>query len=172
MSYKLRDEDYFEIWKYFEDRADNVKEAMFKTLTWTVGFAAALLGFIFVKLTDYDKNNAVLPLRWVVFLAALAGLVICLYSSFTLSEAGKHIRNNWKRARRCEGHVQGLKRILLAGRRREPKSIEIWDRLRIIVILFVIAFVLAGISAWIVPAARQSLPAGAQNQQAAEASIR
>jgi len=42
---------------YFEDRAASIKGAMFKTLTWTIGFAAALLGFIFAKLSDFDTSN-------------------------------------------------------------------------------------------------------------------
>jgi hypothetical protein len=32
-------------WKYFEDRATALKEAMFKTVTWIMGFAAVLFGF-------------------------------------------------------------------------------------------------------------------------------
>src|SRR5687767_10045011 len=98
MSYTLRDEDYLELWKYFQDRADKVKEAMFKTLTWIVGYAAALLGFIFLALTNYDRAKASVPLAFAITLAAAAGLVVCIYSWLMLSEAAKHIQRNWKRS--------------------------------------------------------------------------
>jgi hypothetical protein len=42
MPFELKDEDYLKLWMYFEDRADKIKEAMFKTLTWTIGFGARI----------------------------------------------------------------------------------------------------------------------------------
>ena len=80
MPYLLQDEDYLKLWMYFQSRADDVKEAMFKTLTWTVGFAAALIGFIFVNLTNDDASKATVSLSSVVVIASAAGLIICLYS--------------------------------------------------------------------------------------------
>jgi hypothetical protein len=148
VSYKLKDEDYLKLWMYFQDRADNVKEAMFKTLTWTVGFAAALLGFIFVNLTSYDKLKATVALSGLVFVAAAAGLVICLYSWFMLSESGKHIQANWERADRCGLHVEDLGRIIHGDFEKNRKTMKIWNQLRIIVALFAIAF--SAILVWFV----------------------
>ena len=51
VQFELTREDYLKLWMYFEDRADKVKEAMFKTITWTIGYAAALQGFIFLTLS-------------------------------------------------------------------------------------------------------------------------
>lgn len=80
MPYKLKDDDYLKLWMYFQDRADNVKEAVFKTIPWIVGYAAALLGFIFLILTNHDTTKTAVARSSVVALAAVAGLVICLYS--------------------------------------------------------------------------------------------
>jgi hypothetical protein len=153
MPYRLEDEDYLKLWMYFQDRADAVKEAMFKTLTWIVGFAAALLGFIFVALTNYDASKAKVPLSWLVFTAAGAGIVVCVYSGFVLSESGKHIRGNWRRADRCLRHVPDLVAIVGSEPRTAEKDsddggklLEIWQQLGIIVALFAAAFV--AILAW------------------------
>ena len=47
MAHNLEGDDYLDLWKYFEDRADNVKEAMFTSVTLALGFSAAVFGFIF-----------------------------------------------------------------------------------------------------------------------------
>ena len=99
-------EDHLKLYTYFGDRADKIKEAMFKTLTWSMGFAAALLGFIFAKLADFDSsvssiisaNTKLLPLPWLVMSIAAAGVVVCCYSWLILFESGKHIRKNWDNA--------------------------------------------------------------------------
>jgi hypothetical protein len=114
---------------------------MFKTLTWTIGFASALLAFVFVNLTNYDAMKAKVALTTVVIAAAAAGLVICLYSWFMLSESGKHIQANWDRADRCAKQVKDLERIIHGAKRRTPKTMKIWNQLRIIVVLFAVAFV-------------------------------
>ena len=46
MSLEHDSREYLELWKYVEDRASNVKEAMFNSVTWSIGFAAATLAFI------------------------------------------------------------------------------------------------------------------------------
>jgi hypothetical protein len=139
MPYKLEDDDYLKLWMYFQDRADNIKEAMFKTLTWIVGYAAALLGFIFLILTNYETTKAAVARPLIVALAAVAGLVICLYSWFALSESAKHIQRNWTHAIACGKQVDGLAAILRSGDNKN--TMKIWDQLRIIVALFGLGFI-------------------------------
>lgn len=139
MPFELKENDYLKLWMYFEGRADKVKEAMFKTLTWIIGFAAALLGFISHNLVEFDASKASVPLSRLVIVSAAAGLVICLYGWFMLSESGKHIARNWARAERCAAQVTGLEAII-SGDGKKDHAIRIWNRLRIIVVLFAIAF--------------------------------
>jgi hypothetical protein len=146
MSYRLKDADYLKLWLHFQNRADDVKEAMFKTLTWLVGYAAALLGFIFFNLTNYEAAKARVDLSLVVALASAAGLAVCLYSWFALSEAGKHIERNWENAERCRAKVEGLEKIIHPVADKRRWRVRIWDQLRIIVALFTIAF--GGILVW------------------------
>lgn len=146
MPYKLEDDDHLKLWMYFQNRADNVKEAMFKTVTWIVGYAAALLGFIFLILTNYDTTKATVARSSVVALAAVAGLVICLYSWFALSEAAKHIQSNWAHADACLGQVEGLDAIVRRSDNKQQSTMTIWNQLRIIVALFGIGFL--AVLAW------------------------
>src|SRR5262245_45363913 len=148
------DKDYLELWKYFQDRADKIKEAMFQTVTWTIGFAAALLGFLAVKLTDFDESKAAVAVFWLILITAVAGLFICAYSCFAIHEAGRHIEENWQSAKRCKGQMgkqlqerMQLQEILppaaAKGETEEKKKKfwYIWRQLYVIVALFAIAFV-------------------------------
>lgn len=156
-TYPLNDEDYLKLYMYFEDRADNIKEAMFKTLTWTVGFAAALLGLIFANLINYDRQKAVVPLCSLVIVFSIAGLVICLYSYFMLHESGSHIQRNWNRANTFKKKIANLDALLQADNQGDSGTTgfmkrvrewwsKIWNQLKIIVFLFAVAF--AGTFIW------------------------
>lgn len=155
MQFELSREDYLKLWMYFEDRADKVKEAMFKTLTWTIGYAAALQGFIFLTLVDFDSSRASVRLHWLVGAAAAAGIVICLYSLFALYESGKHLRRNWDRAKRCEAKFNKLDYIVSGLGKSEGSGLEIWQQLYIIVALFAVAF--AAVIIWAISDAQASL---------------
>lgn len=147
MEYKLKGDDYLDLWKYFQDKATSVKGAMFNTITWIIGFAAALLAFIFANLTDYDSSKAAISLSMLVILASIAGLVICLYAFFALGESAKHINNNWDNADRCFHNIAGLREIVFPeGEEKKESVVKIWNQLRIVVFLFSAAFV--GILVW------------------------
>ena len=150
MSFELKEEDYLKLWIYFADRADKTKDTMFKTLTWTIGFASALLGFIFFNLVEFDTSKARLPLSMLVSVSAAAGIVICLYSCFMIFESGKHIQRNLERAESCAKHFTNLDQIL----QREGKkagTMKSWNQLHIIVALFALAFV--AVLVWVLKAA-------------------
>jgi hypothetical protein len=82
----------------------------------------------------------------VVALAAVAGLVICLYSWFALSEAAKHIQRNWTHAIAFGTQVEGLEAIVSSGANKQQNTMKIWDQLRIIVALFGLGFL--AVLAW------------------------
>ena len=140
MSYELQKEDYLKLWLYFSDRADKTQETMFSTVTWTIGFAAALLGFIFFNLVEFDSTKAKLPLSMLVGVSAAAGIVICLYSCFIIFESARHIERNWDRAKRCATKVENLEQIILTATRKTG-AMNSWNQLLIIVALFAIAFI-------------------------------
>jgi hypothetical protein len=154
MKYKVDNEDYLKLWIYFEDRATSVKAAMFTTITWVVGFMAALLGFIFASLANDAPSKAPIELPTLMRLATGAGIVLCIYAFLALRESAKHIRNNWKYADHCLTNIEGLSTIvspsgLELNKRNNPsqqKLWTIWNQLRLLVALFMLAF--AGIFVW------------------------
>lgn len=143
MKYKLKDEDYLNLWMYFQDKAVSVKGAMFNTITWIIGFAAALLGFIFSNLMNFDSSKAEISLSTFVMLASGSGLVICLYAFLALSESAKHIKKNWNYADQCLNSIDGLSNIISPneGKNNKDKIMKIWNQLRIVVLFFTAAFI-------------------------------
>lgn len=108
----LERDDYLDLWKYFESRADQLKEDMFKTLTWVIGFAAAVLGFIVNEFVDLDPAKPLINHKGLAAIFCLVGLALCIYAAFLLSEFAEHIKRNWERAKRCKGEVKGLSYII------------------------------------------------------------
>jgi hypothetical protein len=143
MKHKLEKDDYLDLWKYFDDKATSVKGAMFSTITWIIGFAGALLGFIFVKLADFDLSKASIPLSWLFTSISIAGILICVYAFFALGESAKHIKNNWGYADKiCRDNIEGLREIVLPEKvEKKDKLTAIWYQLGIVVLLFLVAFV-------------------------------
>ena len=153
MEYKLVQKDYLNLWTYFQDKATSVKGAMFNTITWIVGFAAALLGFIFSNFVDFDKSKATISLSMLMVLLSIAGLVICLYAFFALGESAKHIKNNWKYADNCLNKIDGLSEIISTNQVvANQRIIAIWNQLRIVVAIFFSSFVailIWGLYTWV-----------------------
>ena len=149
MKYQLDEDDYLTLWKYFNDKATNVKGAMFNTLTWIIGFATALLGFVSLNLTNYNSDNAVISLPLLMVVSAIAGLFICVYAWFTLQESAKHIQNNWDYANNCRKEIDGLKK-LIKPKKKKTEMMAIWNRLGLIVVFFAIAFLVILILAFFI----------------------
>lgn len=154
MKYKVDDEDYLKLWIYFQDKATSVKGAMFNTITWIVGFTAALLGFIFASLANYDASKAIIELPTLMKLAAGAGIALCVYAFLALHESAKHIRNNWIYADHCLTNIEGLSSIVSSNGLEinkknnlgKQKLWTVWNQLRLLVTLFMLAFI--GIIIW------------------------
>ena len=141
MKYELKDDDYLDLWKYFRSEAAAIKGAMFRTITWIIGFAAALLAFISAIITDFDASKSAVSLATFVIALSLAGIFICLYAWFTLGESAKHVKSNWKYADRCLNNIESLGSIIaLKEKKKKSRSMNVWDRLRIVVFLFLTGF--------------------------------
>ena len=134
---KLEDDNYLDLWKYFQDRADNVKEAMFNSVTWVIGFAAAILAFIFATLVDFNVEALRFKHALSVLGASFIGIVLCGYSAVLVLESKQHIKANWKRAKRCEKEVEGLKQLWdVCGK----AWLEVWTRIFLVVGFFAAVF--------------------------------
>jgi hypothetical protein len=145
MSYKIEDDDYLDLWKYFQERADNVKEAMFNSVTWSVGFVAAILGFIMTTQVNVADLSVAAPKA--VIGVSLIGLLLCVYSWIVVLESKKHIRRNWHYADACKLQVEGLDSILrTAGPGNQPRDSSgplghVWNQVLCVVGVFALFFV-------------------------------
>jgi hypothetical protein len=137
----MQNTEYIDLWKYYQDKAISVKGAMFNTITWIIGFAAALLGFIFAKISNFDCTKAIISLPCLIVLLSIAGIVICLYAFMALGESAKQIRKHWKRADNCWEKIEGIKKIVDKREENEETGIQIWNQLRLLVGVFIIAFI-------------------------------
>lgn len=139
----LKEDDYLELWKYFQTRADQLKEDMFKTITWVIGFAAAVLGFIVNKFINLD-NTLTQPLiinKSLTIVFCIVGLLLCIYAGFLLTEYAKHIKRNWDRSDRCKDKIDGLDELIKGTCScRKGTGIAIWWRIGGIIIAFSLAF--------------------------------
>ena len=150
--YALSDADYFDLWKYFQAQAELLKANMFQSVTWIIGFAAAVLGFILAEFVDFEGSGIAVVNRVVAILFCVVGLVLCLYALFLLSEFAGHINRNWERSDRCLKRVDRLQIIINPHSIRNPRSKkaetprnrdkwgEIWHKIGFVVSLFIIAF--------------------------------
>ena len=146
MTRKIEDDDYLDLWKYFEDRADNVKEAMFTSVTWVIGFAAAVFGFIFAALVNFEGGAVTLKSPRGALGASIIGLVLCVYALLLVREAKGHILANWDRAKRCKVEVEGLETILGPERAKGWLGIQVWTQILIVVAVFAAGF--SGVFVW------------------------
>src|SRR5215204_460878 len=148
--YTLNDHDFVELWKFHEDRADDIKEAMFKIVTLTSGYSASILGFVLLSFVTFDPKNPIISREIAAIGAALIGLVICRYSFVAIREAEQHIQSNWDLARKYKKLMSGFLSLSTPDRSIRPLA----DQLRLVVWVFVFAFFLILIVAsvlWFMP---------------------
>ena len=144
MSNNLTENNYLDLYKYFDEKASKVKGAMFSTITWIIGFAAALLGFMFSKLSESYPVQAALPRSKVIVVLSIAGIILCAYAFFALRESAKHIQNNWRYADRCKKKIKALEEIVAPIKKTNNENqnsvMKIWNQLGIVVFLFACGF--------------------------------
>ena len=145
--YMLKDPDYLDLWKYFQEHADAIKESMFKSVTWIVGFAAAMLGFTTVTFLDLEAETIQFHHPALGVASCAIGVLLCVYALVLLSEFATHIRANWARAEECKAHVDGLDAVIHTSRlpQKHRQIGMIWQRMTLIVWLFIAAFVVEGL---------------------------
>jgi hypothetical protein len=93
--------DKFELWKYYEDRADHLGERMWTIGLWLMTVVTATLSLPFVaKLVapissfPYLKSKNCIA----VSLVAIFGGLLCVYSYASIHDLKEHIESNWRRA--------------------------------------------------------------------------
>lgn len=93
--------DRFELWKYYEDRADQLGERMWTIGLWLMTVVTATLALPFVA--KFVVPNPTFPFLSIehpvaVVLVAIFGALFCIYSYAAISELREHIESNWRKA--------------------------------------------------------------------------
>ena len=140
--YELKDRDYLELWKHYEDSADSVKESMFGNTTWLVGIASAILGFILSQFLEFKPGEIIIKQPAFGLLASAVGALVSVYAVLMLNEFGKHIRTNWDNADYCRDRLLGLPPLPEKHKRwfLSLGKMKVWVRLELLIVGFLLAF--------------------------------
>jgi len=93
--------DYVDLWKYFESRGADVKNTMFSVVTWIIGFAAAVLGFLVKEFIGFQADALVILYPLPLIVVSLVGMCIVVYADILIRDFGEHINRNFDRADRA-----------------------------------------------------------------------
>jgi hypothetical protein len=137
--YELAGADWVELYQFYQSRADDIKAALFASVTWIIGFAAAVLGFVIVTFLDLTKEPLKIKFPWLAMLFCVVGCALCVYALLLLYDGANHIRANWKRADECEEHVKDLPRLAMGTVKR--RTGKVWQHMSVVVGGFLIIFV-------------------------------
>ena len=157
MAQSIGDEHYIELWKYFEARADKVKDSMFTSVTTFARFRGYNAGvYLDGARLDLTGNGFGLKNSSAAVGASLAGVLLCAYSLILIVESRKHITRNWARARRCRAQINGLDVILKGPKpgsqsraeKKKPGGLPVWSRVLLVLGGFSVGFV--GMLVWAV----------------------
>jgi hypothetical protein len=105
----------FELWKYFSDRADGLKDKLWTFVTWLLGLMGVLLGFLTdtsTRLTSFGSDGLTVSSAWPALVLSVVGVLLCLLTLMIIVDYGQHIERNWDRAGRVVKRITGLKQIL------------------------------------------------------------
>jgi hypothetical protein len=128
------EKDVFELWKYFEDRADELSDRLWTTGTWLTAILAAILVVPFTaKFIEVQPGNFPLSVGFAfpVILVSLFGIAFGVYALLVLKDIKEHIETNWRKAK----YIRKKNWDIAIGFRKSG-----WRLLRAIISLEVLAF--------------------------------
>jgi hypothetical protein len=91
----------FEVWKYFEERANQLGDQLWAMGTWLMSLLAATLALPFVaKFVEFPTASFALQVtaRLPVAVIALFGIAFSVYAFFAVLDVRRHVEDNWRRA--------------------------------------------------------------------------
>ena len=141
--HKVEGEDLIELWKYFQDRADMLKERQWTIGTWILtllsGVAAFSLGQETLSIT---RTGIAVGKPLPAFVLGLVGILICGYGVIVIRNYGTHIQRNWERANRAKKKIAGLDAIRNGETRDDQQGWRSLPRESIYLLVIVTGFVI------------------------------
>jgi hypothetical protein len=130
-----------DIWKFFEERGDELKKSMFAVVTWIIGFAAVLLGFVVSE--GFEKGLTQITHPPMVIGLCIAGLCVLYLAYKVILDNAAHLNRTFARANAARDGETSPKKIWDAGKRVEGDPLPgICGELRTLVLFMMAVFVI------------------------------
>lgn len=105
----IQESDLLDLWKYFQDRADMLKERQWTVGTWILTLLSGIFAFSLSQETLTITQAGFLASKPVpAIMLGIVGLLICGYGYLVILDYGKHIQRNWDRANQVKEKIIGL----------------------------------------------------------------
>lgn len=148
LSKPLDESQALDLWKYLEDRADQIKERMWTITGWLFVLMTGLLGVIADKCLELGPSRIAKGQEqpWLsdpamAAILSVLGLFLCGYTRFMQRAYGRHVLSNWERANRILQGYPALKAVCLGEAPVTPVPKEPHDAVRLGAITFGLGFV-------------------------------
>lgn len=108
-----------DLWKYFNDRMNHLKDVLLQVLSWLLAFALAIVGFMVQKdMVTFKKCLfAVAPDNvYAVATFSILGILLCWYCFYLIHAYGVLINESWMAAGRVRDELEILNEICLEDR--------------------------------------------------------
>src|SRR5262245_3006337 len=105
-------QDYFALWRFFEERGAKDKDHMITLVTWLLAFAAVIIGFIAKEHVRYQPSPCSTDSGSILLYAAV-GLFMCFLAVKLVLEFAGHARINFIKADYSVARIPGLDRIFI-----------------------------------------------------------
>jgi hypothetical protein len=104
-----QDLDLPDLWKYFQDRADMLKERQWTIGTWILTLLSGVAAFSLSQETlSITRTGIAANKPLPAFVLGLVGILICGYAWIVIRNYGHHIQRNWDRADRVKQQIPDL----------------------------------------------------------------
>ena len=144
---KVQEEDLLDLWKYFQDRADMLKDRQWTVGTWILTLLSGNIAFaLSQEILTLTEAGVVIGRPLPNLILGLIGIIICAYGYRMIQDYGEHIQHNWARANQVKGRLTDLDFYWKAGssgqksERQELPGESI--SLIVIVILFLMVYIM------------------------------
>lgn len=110
---KLEQKEYLELWKWFSDDSNKVKDRMWTMASFFYTLLGALLAYTGKMLSSGEASNSFFHVKEpnLIFIIGIIGIVLCGYGIYMIRDYGFHIRSGWSRADYIRFRIEGLSEI-------------------------------------------------------------
>ena len=135
--------DLPDLWKYFQDRADMLKERQWTIGTWILTLLSGVAAFSLSQETlSITRTGIAVGKPLPAFVLGLVGILICGYGVIVIRNYGTHIQRNWDRANRAKKKIAGLDAIWNGETRGDQQGRHSLPRESIYLLVIVAGFVI------------------------------